>query len=127
MMDELKPCPFCGGEVRFVSIQNGFAIVCGDKNCLGQMRIMFGRCDNKEIFRETLISNWNKRNPEVRAVIAAYECIEDYRNTLYEETQESYDEHGGCCIDVLDEVLNRLQCFTTTAAVEAWNRRADNG
>lgn len=121
---ELKPCPFCGSEARLVRIQNGYAIVCGDKNCLGQMRVTFGMCDNEVIFLEKLLSDWNKRKPEVSAVAAAYECIEEYRNAIYDETQEEYDNHGGCCVDVLDEALNRLHCFTSSAAVDAWiNRR----
>lgn len=117
---KLNPCPHCGAEVNIVRIQNGYAIVCGDKNCLCQMRVMFGSCDNEEIFLQKLISDWNKRSPEVRAVVAAIECIEEYRNTIYDEMQEEYDEHGCCCIDVLDEVLNRLQCFTSSAAVKQW-------
>ena len=121
-MDELNPCPYCGREVRLVRIQNGFAIVCEDKNCLGMMKIEFGRCDNRAIFLEKLVSNWNKRNPEVQAVKAAYACIEEFRNTLYEEMQEPYDDRGSCCTDVLDEVLNRLNCFTSSAAVEAWDK-----
>lgn len=119
----LKPCPFCGSDVRLVSIQNGFAIVCGDRNCLGQMRITFGQCDNKELFLAKLVTDWNKRAPEVSAVSAAYACIEEYRNALYEEMQEPYDDHGACCIDVADEILNRLHCFTSTAAVEVWSKK----
>ena len=126
-MDELKPCPFCGEQVRLVHIQGGYAIVCEGRNCLGMMQIKYGSCDNAEVFKEKLISDWNSRKPEILAVTAAVECIENYRNTLYEKTQEPYDEHGYCCISVLDEVLNRLQCFTASAAVEAWNRRAEDG
>ena len=119
-MADMKPCPFCGEEVRLVRIQGGFAIVCNGRNCLGGMRILFGSCDKEEMFLQKLISDWNNRDPEVLAVTAAIECIENYRATLYEEMQEPYDEHGCCCIDVLDEVLNRLQCFTSSAAIEAW-------
>ena len=122
-MAELKPCPFCGGEVRLIRIQSGFAIVCESRNCLGSMSVKYGSCDNEEIFFEKLVSDWNSRKPEVLAVTAAIECIEDFRNTLYEETQEPYDEHGCCCISVLDEVLNRLHCFTASAAVEVWTKK----
>ena len=126
-MPELKPCPFCGESVRLIDVHNGFAIVCEGRNCLGGMRISFGSCDNRNIFLQKIISDWNSRKPEVLAVTAAIECIEDYRNDLYEKTQEPYDEHGYCCISVIDEVLNRLQCFTSTKAIEAWNRRAEDG
>lgn len=120
---KLKPCPFCGSEVRLIQIQFGFSVVCESRNCLGGMSVKYGSCDNKEIFLKKLVSDWNSRKPEVLAVTAAIECIEDYRNTLYEKTQEPYDEHGCCCISVIDEVLNRLQCFTASAAVEAWTKK----
>ena len=126
MASELKPCPFCGEQVELIGIPFGFTIVCQGRNCLGSMSIKYGSCDNREIFLRKLISDWNSRKPEIPAVTAAIECIEDYRKNLYEETQEPYDEHGYCCIRVLDEVLNRLQCFTTSAAIEAWNRRVEN-
>lgn len=58
----------------------------------------------------------------INAVVSAVECIEEYRNTVYEETQEPYDEHGYCCIAVLDEAINRLKCFTSFAAVKTWIR-----
>lgn len=122
-MTELKPCPFCGSEVKLVRIQYGFAVVCNARNCLGGMTIKYGTCDNKNIFLEKLMSDWNSRKPEVLAVTAAIECIEDYRAALYDQTQEPYDEHGCCCISVLDEVLNRLQCFTSSAAIEAWRSK----
>ena len=124
---ELKPCPFCGQPARIFRIQNGYAICCNDKSCLGMMEIRFGSCDNEIIFKEKLISNWNKRQPEVVAVQAAFECIREYRNGIYDDMQEPYDDHGNCCMQVLDEALNRLQCFTTIAAIEAWNRRVNDG
>lgn len=119
-MEKLKRCPFCGEKSHIVDISGGYAIVCESKNCLGQMRITYGACDNREIFKRKLISDWNNRNPEVRAIVSAVECITAYRDILYEEMQEPYDNHGQCCIDVLDEALNRLRCFTTSAAVDAW-------
>ena len=126
MSVKLKPCPFCGSNARIVPIQSGFAIVCNDKNCLSEMRILYGSCDTKKMFLDKLCADWNRRTPEVPAVVAAIECIEDYRGVLHDEMQEPYDDHGSCCLDVLDETLNRLRCFTTSAAVEAWIRRAEN-
>lgn len=126
-MVELKPCPFCGKPVNFIRIQWGFAIVCSDKNCLGCMQVRYGTCDNEEIFKAKLISDWNKRSPQVPAIEAAWNCILQYRNEIYAACQEPYDDHGGCCIEVLDEVLNRLNCFTASAAVEAWNGRVSDG
>ena len=117
----LLACPHCHKPVELVNIQGGYAIVCSDLNCLGGMKIHYGWDDEREIFKNKLVSNWNKREPEVRAVTAAVECIRNYRDELYESTQEPYDEHGACCIQVVDEILNRLNCFTSQAAVDAWD------
>lgn len=108
----LAPCPHCGSSAYLVDLQNGYAIVCDDRNCLGSMKIRFGSCDNKDIFLQKLISDWNKRIPEVKAVVSAINQIREYRDDIYEETQEEYDDHGSCCVDVLDEAINILQCFT---------------
>lgn len=128
---ELVPCPHCGKPVHLVEGQYELEIVCSDKNCLGGMKIYHGACANvdKDIFKAKLIANWNKRNPESVAITAAIECIHDYGEKLYQNTQEPYDEHGQCCINVVEEILNRLQCFTSTAAVNAWYLKgsADHG
>ena len=84
------------------------------------MDIHYGWHDDAEMFKKKLISNWNRRTPEVPAIDAAVRCIEKYSEDLYKSMQEPYDEHGACCIRVLDEVLNRLQCFTCQEAVDAW-------
>ena len=116
----LRKCPHCRRDVELVKIQLGFAICCTGRNCLGGMQIHYGTHDDKEIFKAKLIENWNQRQPDVPAVEAAWNCVAEYRDEIYEACSEPYDEHGSCCIVVLDEALNRLNCFTSTAAVEAW-------
>ena len=113
-MDQIRlaPCPHCGTFARLVDTHNGYAIVCGDKNCLGQMRVQFGSCDNKELFLQKLVSDWNRRVPDIKAVTAAIESVTEYRDHIYEESQEEYDMHCGCCVDVLDEAINIMNCFT---------------
>lgn len=123
---KLEHCPHCGKEMKLVTIQYGFAIVCTDRNCLGGMSIHYGSCDNKELFLTKLIDNWNKRQPEVRAVTAAIECIHEYGEDLYRQCQEPYDSHGQCCIDTVEEILNRLNCFTSAAAVDVWMNKRGN-
>ena len=120
MSMNLLPCPHCQKPVEFLTLQGGYAIICSDHNCLGGMDIRYGWQDDQEIFKKKLISNWNRRTPEVRAVKAATECIRKYGEELYESMQEPYNEHGACCIEVVDEILNRLNCFTSQAAVDAW-------
>ena len=108
----LAPCPHCGAGVSLLKIPYGYAIACDDKNCLSMMQTKYGSCDNKELFLQKLISDWNKRVPEIKAVTEAIQSIREYRDHVYDETQEPYDEHGSCCIRVLDEAINILQCFT---------------
>ncbi len=119
-MQALKKCPNCGKPAGLIRIQGGFAIICADKNCLSKMEIHYGTCDNKELFKQKLIDNWNERRPDVPAIAAALNCLEAYRDELERNMQEPYDEHGSCCLRALDEALNRLQCFTSARAVEAW-------
>lgn len=120
-MDKLKHCPHCGLPVELIETQYGFSIICSDHNCLGGIEIRCGTMANKEIFKRKLIANWNRRKPEVGAVEAAKECLLQYRDEIYDLCQEPYDEHGQCCVEVLEEAINRLSCFTCQEAVDAWN------
>lgn len=114
----LAPCPHCGSDVKIVDIQNGFAIVCTDKNCLGQMRIQYGSCDDQKLFLNKLVTDWNKRQLESVAIRAAIDNVSKYRELLYDEMQEEYDEHCSCCLDTLDDVINRLVCYTAGNIVD---------
>lgn len=122
----LKRCPHCNGPVELIETQYGFAIICADHNCLGGMEVRCGLMDDREIFKAKLIYNWNKRDHENIAVEAALECLAEYRQSVYNSCQEPYDEHGQCCVDVLDEAINRLSCFTCQEAVDAWNGHTED-
>ena len=122
-MEKLNHCPHCGKPVELIRTQYGFAIICTDHTCLGGMEIRAGLRDDEELFKRKLIANWNKRQPEIRAVDSAIQCIENYGDELYQSMQEPYDEHGQCCIDVVNEILNRLMCFTCQEAVDAWQEK----
>lgn len=78
-MSELKPCPFCGGEVIHAEIYfplAEFRIYCasGDTPCLAEMRLSFedagiigGRIDfdkAKKIIEE-MTETWNRRDGEI--------------------------------------------------------------
>ena len=63
-MDNLKPCPFCGGEAEQIyedPLHNEAYIICSDHNCLGYMRIGWGTKDDKAKFIKRLENNWNRR------------------------------------------------------------------
>ena len=122
---KLRNCPHCQREVELLSVQSGFSIICTDHNCLGGMSIHYGWADDPELFLRKLISNWNRRTPDVPAIDAAVKCIEEYRSDLYDSCQEPYDEHGQCCIEVADEIINRLRCFSCQEAVDAWSEKED--
>lgn len=54
-MNELKPCPFCGGKVEIVGIKNGNSFIVWCENCgLG-----FGI--EKEYYLYQIIGAWNHR------------------------------------------------------------------
>lgn len=62
-MDNLKPCPFCGGEAKQheVPLERLAFIICSDHNCLGYMQVGWGKVDDKDWFVKRLRDNWNRR------------------------------------------------------------------
>ncbi|MDD4566088.1 MAG: Lar family restriction alleviation protein [Eubacteriales bacterium] len=53
-MNELKPCPFCGGEAKLMNY-NGFGVQCKDEICIGHD--LLPAC----VTREDAIAAWNRR------------------------------------------------------------------
>lgn len=60
MKNELKPCPFCGGEARITDVFGRTGIVC--KDCFAEMR---GYLD---MTPEEMTRYWNTRKPMDRIV-----------------------------------------------------------
>ena len=120
---QLKRCPFCGNEVSLRFIQFGAAIVCNSRNCLGGLTVKWGTCDSHDIFLAKLVNDWNNREPDSKAVGAAVKCLEAYRAELLRSMREPYAEFDACCLDVLDEAINRVGCFTCDQAVLNWNNK----
>lgn len=61
-MEELKPCPFCGGKAEIVVFKKGFrsSIVCTTPEC-NFRRFDFNKGDTDEIVAQRLIAAWNRR------------------------------------------------------------------
>ena len=54
VMEELKPCPFCGSKAKLVQDgETSFKIFCTGANCDAAM----GWC----ISRKSLVNDWNRR------------------------------------------------------------------
>lgn len=56
MDEELKKCPFCGGNTRLERINVPYAVGCDNSNCLGWY---YKNWHFKE--RRDAIESWNKR------------------------------------------------------------------
>lgn len=68
-MDELKPCPFCGGDARIVVLKEGFKsiVVCTTPGC-GCGRHSYNNGATDETVATRLTVAWNRRinNENVR-------------------------------------------------------------
>ena len=59
-MDELKPCPFCGGDVGLKEIDAPWAYI-SCYYCMKQISFMV-QAQNDEEAEKLVIKAWNKRN-----------------------------------------------------------------
>ena len=57
MQTELKPCPFCGGDIRFVHPKNFWAVFHSKIGCI--LFGIIGFYESKKSAREA----WNRRTP----------------------------------------------------------------
>lgn len=110
----LLGCPHCGKEVEFFISGQVAYIFCSDHNCHGGMRIQWGGHDEPYRFIERMKTSWNQRTPNGYGIIAAKRYIEKYRNEIYQAAQREDPDYCNFCIEVLDEVLNKLDCFIPT-------------
>ena len=107
-MEELKPCPFCGGKarLRFKDIQlvgvNGF----GDRKNIYRVQVICNKCHSrgKPIKTDPLINC----NPWLSVWGHPY-CRKEYANNKTIQTQT--------------ELVRQW----AEKAIEAWNKRANNG
>ena len=66
-MDNLKRCPFCGGEVELIiprAWEYRAYIICKTPACLGMMKIEWCSAEESEEMLTLLVDSWNRRTPE---------------------------------------------------------------
>ena len=84
--DELKPCPFCGGESEIT--EHGYTslmdIGCDTEGCAGQRAVFYSLHDPK--WKEKSIGAWNTRTDERAEMQAAIrelrEALEGYHHNI---------------------------------------------
>lgn len=104
-------CPHCGKETEFYIHGNSASVICSDHNCWGGMTCNWGGQDEPYRFIEKMKACWNQRTPSGHSIIAARDYIRKYRDSIQEEIQQGESDFSGCCLDVLDKALNKLECF----------------
>ena len=57
-MDELKPCPFCGGKPRLF-VSNGVRVLC--PKCYAGTKILVDHMESDSNATEMVVEAWNKR------------------------------------------------------------------
>lgn len=105
-------CPYCGKETEFAIGYSEAHIMCSDHNCLGMMSVHWGTHDEPYRFIEKMKANWNKRNPDTSTLIGAIDYIHKYRNVVYDDSQKEYSDCCAHCVEVVDDILDKLITFT---------------
>lgn len=84
MSEELKPCPFCGGEAELYGISSFWNVKCL-KGCCFRPATEGNSYTSKEI----AIDNWNTRRP---SSISAVDCLKDAITTAEMGNRASGDQ-----------------------------------
>lgn len=62
MSEELKPCPFCGGEAKIIVGKKGvYSVISCTTHYCGFMRYSFNNGDTDEHAAQRLTNAWNRR------------------------------------------------------------------
>ena len=83
MMNELKPCPFCGGKAKISEMDIGdcnpktyYSVSCGTEGCWVYENQDYWEDDTKEV-----ADRWNTRPAETQAIERTKaECVEAVKN-----------------------------------------------
>ena len=115
MNEELKPCPFCGGDVRNVYpvnptlFDNHFLVICQQCGCIGPFSDEWknGSLSPRE-FQEKAVTAWNTRvermvNVGMIAVADTNVAPERGHQPIFECSNCGWDD---LCCDIRDDELN---------------------
>ena len=105
-MGDLKPCPFCGGDVERITIEDdsdpanfgGDVIQC--RNCLASSRVEFGG-------KENLSAAWNRRAvpPDVTALVAAATDLRDQIARWHDGAPPAGPDESRALFEALDGAI----------------------
>ena len=117
-MEELKPCPSCGGQSKVHKKGNKFYVEC-DGDCWTQT--------SKYYYQEDAVKEWNslERKKEESTLSACPFCGSE---ALLEEfsARKGFDASISCCNcpAAMVSITYDTQEEATKAVTEDWNRRA---
>ena len=97
-MDEIKSCPFCGGEAKRFTIGEGEPnnaggdVICCTR-CQASSHVEFGR-------KENLVSRWNSRTPSANREVDQWQPIETAPHAMHFLAAYFYGEGGEWIYDI---------------------------
>lgn len=83
-MEELKPCPFCGGEANFIKVKHHvgvwYAVCCDDEECFGheQSRLY--------TLRRLAAEAWNRRAVDREELLKVSDDLWKYASEGFNDT-----------------------------------------
>lgn len=104
-MNELKCCPFCGGEAKIcngsnVIVGNQFLIRCKEINCTIRPKTDW------HTSLEEAIKHWNTRKPMANIVEKLEELKKDSSQGCEKVNQELCNSYFDCGLCLIDRIIN---------------------
>ena len=111
MSDELKPCPFCGGDAFLrddVSHGTAFFIGCATEECFGEIHWAYTEAE--------AVASWNTRatpdhlsDPRMRALVEAATAIRDHLDRWQETGAVATAQESKALYDGIDAALRAIE------------------